>query len=585
MAKKLAVALGVFVFVVATGGPVRAQNKCQGTKISLAGKNVACRIGLEKKEAASGMEEDSIKEAKCGQAMSSAFAKTEGKGGCLTGPGTTASDIQAKVETIVGQIETIAGEPGTIANAKCDGTKMALAGKKVSCLLALEGKLASKLTDKDPVKVAKCRSAFSAGFAKAETKPPCTSGPSAATIEADVDAFVADVAKELNPCNCCTRAKLKFTTGVPQPKVVTGQIIRTDGTVASSPILTSGGLYFGGGSDTVPLPSTVPDQGTSVTKISGCSTSTGAFTISSTNTTDISGSHPNRTCTAAGVTNPEYPGQGGTLTGCLFGPPLPIPNANNTPLSTCVINRVTTSASGAGNCNGSSDISIPLGSDLYLDGDLLTAVAGIQPCPICTSGTCKGGPNDGQACTPADGALGAAFPTTHDCPPPPAQFIGTLPIPFALTTGTASKTSADLTNQGQVFCGFCGNSATATWKNPLVPCTSNTDCTSFTTGCGTPGTSPCKTCKQHNPGAFKVGPARTVTETGFPAGGCISNDLSHKSTLVSIFCIPPTCPLGGTNPPDCTVGPCPCGTSSVDAAADIPGPGAVSLGGLAQGLP
>ena len=42
---------------------------------------------------------------------------------------------------------------------------------------------------------------------------------------------------------------------------------------------------------------------------------------------------------------------------------------------------------------------------------------------------------------------------------------------------------------------------------------------------------------------------------------------AHASTLVSVFCIPPTF------------------NGAIDAAADLPGPGAVSLPGHAQLLP
>ena len=56
------------------------------------------------------------------------------------------------------------------------------------------------------------------------------------------------------------------------------------------------------------------------------------------------------------------------------------------------------------------------------------------------------------------------------------------------------------------------------------------------------------------------------TETGAPAG-TLSDGAGHASTLVSIFCIQPTF------------------NATVDAAGDLPGPGAVSLPGTAQLLP
>ncbi len=74
-------------------------------------------------------------------------------------------------------------------------------------------------------------------------------------------------------------------------------------------------------------------------------------------------------------------------------------------------------------------------------------------------------------------------------------------------------------------------------------------------------------CEQRDAGAFGPGEsgAQTITQTGVPAGP-ISNT-GQPSTLVSIFCIPPT-----FNP-------------TVDSAGDLPAPGAVALPGTAQLLP
>ena len=324
--------------------------------------------------------------------------------------------------------------------------------------------------------------------------------------------------------------------------------------------LTAGGLYFGGSGVGVPLPSVIPDQGASFTKLASCNATAGTFNLVATTTADVTGKpgvpagHENRFCTSAGVVNPEYPG----LTGCLFGPPLPVPNANSPATSTCVINRVTTSASGSGTCStGDSNIILPLGSDLYLTGP----TDGLIPCPRCagTPSTCTAGPNTGQPCTPGNSAsLGAAYPTSHDCPPATAAFIGTLPIPFNLTTGSQSKTSQDLSAQPFVFCGFCGQQFAPSFQGPpAVPCTSDAQCT----------TAPNTKCRQRNPGAFGQGPARTITESGSPAGACIADQAQHNSTLSSVFCIPPAF------------------NSTVDSAADLPGPGAVALIGQAQLVP
>jgi hypothetical protein len=96
-----------------------------------------------------------------------------------------------------------------------------------------------------------------------------------------------------------------------------------------------------------------------------------------------------------------------------------------------------------------------------------------------------------------------------------------------------------------------------------VQCTSDDDCAHLTSGCDRP----CTACRQRNPGAFAQGPARTIIETGTPAGDLRGDRLEHDATLAGVFCIPPL--FNGT----------------VDATADLPGPGAVALRGRMQVLP
>jgi len=147
--------------------------------------------------------------------------------------------------------------------------------------------------------------------------------------------------------------------------------------------------------------------------------------------------------------------------------------------------------------------------------------------------------------------------------------IGSLPIPFALTTGTSSDTAKASGSEQRVFCGFCrdvddtfcfeGDPGTGCPPgNGLHPCESDSDCAQ-----------PYEACEQKTQGAF--GPtgalATTLSSTGTPAGAIATGNAPQASTLVSIFCIPPT-----FNP-------------AIDAAADLPGPGAVALPGTAQLLP
>ena len=92
-----------------------------------------------------------------------------------------------------------------------------------------------------------------------------------------------------------------------------------------------------------------------------------------------------------------------------------------------------------------------------------------------------------------------------------------------------------------------------------MACTTNADCAGITnfTSCG-----------QRTAAAFTANDiARTISASGAAAGALTTGGAPKPQTLVSIFCIPPS-----FNP-------------LVDAAADLPGPGAVSLPVNSQLLP
>jgi hypothetical protein len=189
--------------------------------------------------------------------------------------------------------------------------------------------------------------------------------------------------------------------------------------------------------------------------------------------------------------------------------------------------------------------------------------AGPQPCPICAAdGKCHAGSNNGNACTPGTLLVtGSQWPTSQDCPPPGSP-IGSLPIPYLLTTGTSTKTAVNQPSETRVFCSFCSDPTSTTFKNPAVACASDAECAGLT---GCPGPSdPCTACKQRTGGAFGSAAVRTITENGAPAGPIATGGAPASQTLVSVFCIPPT--FNGT----------------IDGVGDLPGPGAASLQGKTQ---
>ena len=373
-------------------------------------------------------------------------------------------------------------------------------------------------------------------------------------------------------CPTCAGASLlNFTTGIGTGSC--GTALNTAGGTFKN--LACGGLYTGGGGNSVPLPETNPDYGPLVLAISSCSGT--SMTLSNTTACQTGSNH---ICSSAG---------------CLYGPPLPIPNALAPATSVCVVNTIAQNAAGSGDCStGDVSVSLPLSSELFLVGDLYPNAPGIQVCPVCNH-TCTGGSNDtgpcnsnadcpsggtcggsnvchggpsythNGPCMPNDTNLGSSGPTSFDCPPDFGS-IGTIPIAYALTTGTTSKTAVNNPGvQNNVFCGFCRDPISGCFDGgPVPPCPSpSTGVTACTTNADCPAAY--QTCQQRNSGAFGPGGggAHTITETGAP-GGDLRDAAAHASTVVSVFCIPPT--FNGT----------------VDSTGDLPAPGAVALEGSAQ---
>jgi hypothetical protein len=334
-----------------------------------------------------------------------------------------------------------------------------------------------------------------------------------------------------------------------------GDIIDVTGMVVSN--INCGGLYTGGGGNSVPLPFAVPDLGLAISAITEC---TGQTAILGSTNSDETGS--NRNC---------------TNTGCLFGAPLAVPNAMTIPTSVCVTNTASQPLTGTAVCDtGATDVT----------GDKLGGVDGIQPCPLCTggdpntpnSGTCQGGPNNGMTCTPGTTAINASYPTSHDCPPDQSDSIGSLPVAFKLTSGTVSwngtrptnDTESTASKQTRVFSGFCRDVAlpggTGSFDASADPGNQFKQCWENGMAIGTPcadADNSAESCEQRNQGFF--GPDGGAQKTILTIGSATSI-LSGPAfgALVSIFSIPPTF------------------DATIDGAGDLPGPGAVAIPGTAS---
>ena len=324
--------------------------------------------------------------------------------------------------------------------------------------------------------------------------------------------------------------------------------------------ITCGGLYVGGGGNSITLPLSTPNNLKFTVGLDNCTGQTADVVP-----TTAAQTGTNLSCTDVG---------------CFFAGPLTIPNSATTPTSACVIITVATPASGTVDCgSGETDIDLPLDAAIFLTGDSLPLRPGIQPCPLCIggqvgvpgSGTCEGGLNNGMACTPANtdangvNGMDPSYPTSHDCPPLLNASIGSIPIALAPTSDTVewvgtsaprpTSNTASGGNQTRVFCGYCRDPDTGAFQQPFQACWANG-------AVGPVCSPPFDACQQRTHGAF--GPSgsavKTVTAVGSAAGSVVDG-LSHDQTLATLFCIPPT-----FNP-------------TVDAAADLPGPAGATLKG------
>jgi hypothetical protein len=507
------------------------------------------------------------------------------------------------------------------ATAKCTAGKIKCANGKATGLLGCHNKAETKNLPLDPACVSKVETKFSlpekgcmekleAKAVKDPVKSPCATSGDAGSLEAKVDAFVLDVVTELDPgypapilnkCSagkkkcvankvkgilgcygkdatkpdpaallaCIQKAQAKFDGGVDPTKgcfakleakpgcITTGDTaaleakvdafaldVKTelgpvinptvldfalsvaggtcgtakDGSNATIKNLTCGGLNLGGGASIIPEGPT-PDGSQSRFAIS-CA---GAACNISANTT----------VPAANTSTPDC-----TNTGCNFGTPLPIPNPlAGGALTVCVLNTWASPATGTLDLStGTSSTNVPLTSDNYITGNLA------QPCPRCSAtgtpaspgtGTCDRGPNTGGPCTTT-----SSTGLTRDCPTGgvaagkpctpgggacvDGSHVGPISVNLSpLTTGSATSTHADGL--------FCPGQGPAAGPGHLAGCFGKTTC-------------------------------QSITENGSPAG-VITPGSPSSATLASVFCI------AGT------------GNGLVDASADLPGPGAVSLPG------
>jgi hypothetical protein len=328
---------------------------------------------------------------------------------------------------------------------------------------------------------------------------------------------------------------LDFTTGASGGTC--GSAMDATNTVIKT--LHCGGLNIGGGNSTVQEGPT-PDGATN------------RFTLGCSGSSCVVGA-----TTTAPAVNSAQPDCTGV--GCNFGTPLEIPNPSLPILTTCVLDTYSFAASGTLDLGtGTSSTSAVLSSDTYLTGNLT------QPCPRCYSGgvpvsgspgspatgTCDRGPRTGMACTSTN-----SVGLTRDCLTGGSSGLSNCP------NGTGSSPCTCIAGSPGMDACTDGSHVGPIAVN-LSPLTTGTTVSTNATGkfCpgqgGTPGTPGC--FGTSGPPTNKL--CTTITENGTPAGP-LTVGTPASVTLAYVFCIPPT------------------SNGTVNFAADLPGPGAVSLPG------
>ncbi len=495
------------------------------------------------------------------------FEKLENKSGndCVTFDDTAAAELA--VDDCVDQIVQ-AIDPGPITQTKCGVGKKKCVAKKLKSILKCYQKAETPGKPTDPNTadcITKAQAKYDGGtdpskgcFVKLEAKSGNDCMPptgNQAALEGIVDgsscvaAFIALLETPATSTTTTTPTSTTSTTTVATTSTTTTSSLPT--TTSTTTTTTSSTTTTTGGSPTI-LDFTTGTPGGTCGNIKdgsavliknltcgGLNLGGGGSIVPEGPTPDGSISRFSLSCAGPactiGPTNTVPPvntaGPDCTNTGCNFGTPLPIPNPAIPTITTCVLNTWASPASGTLNLStGASSTSVPLSSDIYLTGNLS------QPCPRCSAtgspgspgtGTCDRGPRAGMACTTT-----SSTGVTRDCP-----------------TGGANPPTQPCTAGG----GLCidGSHVGVIGVN-LTPLTTGSSSVTNGTGIFCPG--------QTGAGCFGSPACRTITENGVPAGP-VSTGVPTSATLASVFCIAAT------------------GNGLVDASANLPGPGAISLPG------
>jgi hypothetical protein len=610
---------------------IASANKCSAGKVKCVVNKTKALLGCHGKAAGKGLTVDAacIAKAKAkfdggADPAKGCFEKLEAKGEkagakpnvvCPTSDDTAA--IEAKVDAFVDDLVT---DLDTVVDAnKCVAGKIKCATTKNGALLGCYGKAFGKDIALDPTCVGKAESKFDGGATpakgcfekleakgeKAGAKPSvvCPTSDDTAAIEAKIDAFVADIACDLEPAGClpatptptatptATATPTPTATFTPNPNCGNGvldaeEVCDPTSATTTCPNVNNTLFPCNPTTCTCDCPSTVAFSGDPTDPASVLDSgwtglghrapiiSDGTVTIALScsavgrpcGTCTVSGPIPNtqagelddRRClndtSVKCTSNADCTGAGNSCQ-FFFGSNLPLAAGG---VGTCVVNQFNGPVSGTANVESGEAVTVAnLTSRVYTGPT-------DNPCPRCLNdptindgnaqGTCVDGPRNGLACD-ANGTVPSRpdfGQTSLDCPPPSGNIAATLPIDLSNSTGTVTKTlSASSPNcsdgsGNKCLCETCNNLA-------ATPCDSNADCVAVgATVCGG---------RRCSGGTNDGGPCNNVSAcpNGGLCGFAPSAEASKPSACLDdtstagVFDCADTAPVDGEG--ECTAGP------------------------------
>ncbi len=365
------------------------------------------------------------------------------------------------------------------------------------------------------------------------TAPPTTattSSSTATTASSTTTTATTTTTSTSAPAPCPARLVFTATAGSPQcggapfspfvpppEPLFSGAVY--DETLGLDKIADLGlGCVNGGGGNAMQIPPTrVPDGFTTIFDVASCAGDVLTLQASATGnpSTCTQGALPTRHCATAPtvpcITAADCASGRGCIADarCYLGPPSPLP-AQGT--EACIMRAVAADASGTlDRTTGAAAVTIPLVSHVYLTANAASS------CPRCVGGVCNAGQRAGLSCTPV-----GSMQTTHDCPPPDAQWFAAYATTPTFQTGNVTVSSST-----GVLCA----------PNPPVG------------GIG-----------QLTAGAFGLPTTRRIEQAGLAAGD-LRDLMPHEVRLVAGVCVPAS------------------GNGITDGKANFPGPAAASVAG------